>query len=111
MGYSDLLKRLDSLEQEQETQEEEVHMLAKEMQPLGIDVHDFDVIDVPKKQKKGYVIVLDFGQGSPVSEWSDDTNGWRTKGLGSRYRESAEAKQRFQELKTKWPEYPLRLGR
>jgi hypothetical protein len=55
--------------------------------------------------------VLDFGQGSPVSEWSDETNGWRTKGLGSRYRESAQAKQRYHELKTKWPEYPLRLSR
>jgi len=58
MGYSDLLKRLDSLEQEQETQEEEVHMLAKEMQPLGIDVHDFDVIDVPKSRKKVTLLCL-----------------------------------------------------
>ncbi|MCV6638727.1 hypothetical protein [Candidatus Albibeggiatoa sp. nov. NOAA] len=112
MSYSDLLKRLDSLEQEQETQEKEVYTLAEEMKPLGIDVHAYvDDIDVPKKSTKGYVILLDFGQGSPVSEWSDDTNGWRTKGLGSRYPEPAQAKRRFHELKTKWPEYPLRLSR
>ncbi|WP_353571414.1 hypothetical protein [Candidatus Albibeggiatoa sp. nov. BB20] len=112
MGYSDLLKRLDSLEQEQETQEKEVHTLTKEMKPLGVDVHNYvEDIDVPKKAVKGYVIVLDFGQGSPVSEWSDETNGWRTKGLGSRYPGASQAKQRFHELKTKWPEYPLRLSR
>jgi hypothetical protein len=110
MSYSDLLKRLDSLEQEQETQQSEVHTLAEEMKPFGIDVqHYVEDIDVPKQTTKGYVILLDFGQGSPVSEWSDETNGWRTKGLGSRYAEAAKAKQRFHELKTKWPEYPLRL--
>jgi hypothetical protein len=111
MGYSDLLKRLDSLEQEQKNQQKEVYTLAEEMQPLGIDVHNYvDDIDVPRKKKEGYVIVLDFGQGSPVSEWSDETNGWRTVGLGSRYQESAQAKKRYQELKAKWPEYPLRLS-
>lgn len=110
MTYSDLLKRLDSLEHEQETQEKEVRTLSEEMKPLGIDVQSYvDDIDVPKKSTKGYVILLDFGQGSPVSEWSDETNGWRTKGLGSRYVEPAQAKQRFNELKSKWPEYPLRL--
>ncbi len=110
MSYSELLKRLDSLEKEQETQEKEVYSLSEEMKPLGIDIHYVEDIELPKQATEGYVILLDFGGGSPVSEWSDETNGWRTKGLGSRYAEVAQAKQRFHELKSKWPEYPLRLS-
>lgn len=111
MSYSELLKRLDYLEREQKIQDREVHGLAEEMKPLGVEVHHYlDDIDLPKPSLKGYVIVLDFGQGSPVSEWSDDTNGWRTTGLGSRYTDIEQAEKRFKELKAKWPEYPLRLG-
>lgn len=99
---SELQKRLDALEQEQNRQEKEVKQLTIEIKP----------IQEPTKKaepKNGFVIRLDFGSGAPVSEWSDETHGWRSQELGSRYNTEQLASQKLLELKKKWPDYPLRI--
>jgi DNA topoisomerase VI subunit A len=101
-----LLKRLDFLELEQDRQQEEVMSLAEEISPeIGLKMENINV----KKSTKGYVILLEFAD-APVSEWSDETNGWRSKNLGSRYTSIQQADKKLAILKQKWPEYPLRIG-
>lgn len=102
----DLLKRLDLLELEQDRQQEEVISLAEDISPvIGLKFENIAV----KKSTKGYVILLEFAD-APVSEWSDETNGWRSRSLGSRYTSIQQADKKLAILKQKWPEYPLRIG-
>lgn len=99
----ELEKRLNQIEQEQERQQHEVSQLVTEIVPFKKGV-------AKPKPKSGYVIRLDFGAGAPVSEWSDETNGWRSKNLGSRYSTQQQAEQKLAELKKKWPDYPLKIN-
>jgi len=99
----DLEKRLNSLEQEQERQDKEVTQLVTDIVPIKKTT-------LKQKVRKGYVIRLDFGSGAPVSEWSDETNGWRSKNLGSRYLSQEQAEQKLAVLKKKWPDYPLKVN-
>jgi len=102
----DLLKRLDFLELEQDRQQEEVINLAEEISPeIGLKMENINA----KKSTKGYVVLLEFAD-APVSEWSDETNGWRSKNLGSRYTSIQQADKKLAILKQKWPDYPLRIG-
>lgn len=102
----DFLKRLDLLELEQDRQQEEVINLAADISPvIGLQIDNIDA----KKSTKGYVILLEFAD-APVSEWSDETNGWRSKNLGSRYKSIHQADKKLAILKQKWPDYPLRIG-
>jgi hypothetical protein len=99
----ELKKRVAQLEAEQKRQEEDVSKLTKVKQDLPI----------PKKiikNKEGFLVKLVFGNNAPVSEWSDETHGWRTSGLGTRYPSQQVAEQKLAELKEKWPNYPLEIG-
>jgi hypothetical protein len=62
-----------------------------------------------EQDRQGYVVLLEFAD-APVSEWSDETNGWRSKNLGSRYTSIQLADKKLAILKQKWPDYPLRIG-
>lgn len=99
----DLEQRLNNLEQEQERQDKEVTQLVTDIVP-------FKKAKLKPKARKGYVIRLDFGSGAPVSEWSDETNGWRSRDLGSRYPAQEQAEQKLALLKKKWPDYPLKIS-
>jgi hypothetical protein len=102
----EFLKRLDLLELEQDRQQEEVLSLAADISPvIGLQIDNIDA----KKSTKGYVILLEFAD-APVSEWSDETNGWRSRNLGSRYNSIHQADKKLAILKQKWPDYPLRIG-
>lgn len=99
---SELQKRLAALEDEQNRQEKAVKELTTEIVPAQ------------EKTKKaepriGFIIRLDFGSGAPISEWSDETHGWRSQGLGTRYGEEKSAELKLTELKNKWPDYPLKI--
>jgi hypothetical protein len=99
----ELRKRVAQLEAEQQRQEEDVSRLAKIKQE----------VPTPKKtvkSKEGYFVKLVFGDNAPVSEWSDETHGWRTAGLGTRYPSQQLVEQKLAELKKKWPSYPLEVG-
>lgn len=99
--------RLRELEAEQDRQEHAVHDLAKITELK--DVEDIKISKEIKQGGKGFYICLDFGAGAPVSEWSEETNGWRSKNQGTRYKSQAEAEQRYKQLKQKWPDYPLKI--
>lgn len=79
-------------------------------------VHDIDLSqeqlngsDKAKSVKGGFSVCLVFNPQTP-SEWSEEGGGgWRGKGLGTHYATREEAEKRLQELKKKWPEYPLRI--
>ncbi len=103
MPASELEKRLFALEQEQNRQEKEVTQLTTDIAPAPKKVSQ------KPQSKNGFVIRLDFGAGAPISEWSDETHGWRSKDLGTSYPSEQHALQRLSELKTKWPDYPLSL--
>lgn len=100
---------------------------AKEAAKLGGNVKDVKVqtaekvsdIDLAKEQafsgKKGQqvagglAVCLLFNKNSP-SEWSDEAGGgWRGRGMGTHYPTQDEAKAKLQELKTKWPDYPIEI--
>lgn len=117
----ELHERLAKLEQEQERQLQEIETL----QTIDFDSFDANLlatapvaaakpipsiqIPPPPKAKlgKGYKIRLDFGNGAPASEWSEDTHGWRSKGQGSFYANEHIAGKKLAELKQRWPNYPL----
>ncbi len=98
----ELQKRLDALEQEQNRQEVEVKTLTTAIKPVREPAKD------KAPRQNGFVIRLDFGAGAPVSEWSDDTHGWRSHDLGTRYNTEELAEKKLAELKQKWPDYPLK---
>ncbi|OUD12467.1 hypothetical protein [Thioflexithrix psekupsensis] len=122
----DLHERLYQLELEQERQLREIESLQK--LPL-FNVHTLDnkstrsmavlpnhLPQLPKmpprlkevsKSQAGYKICLDFGNGCPSSEWSEETKGWRSKGQGSCYPTVQVANEKLRELKSRWPNYPL----
>ncbi|ALG67592.1 hypothetical protein [Beggiatoa leptomitoformis] len=56
-----------------------------------------------------YVIRFQFSKNTPVSEWNDETLGWREAGQGTRFRDAEYAKLRILQLKNKWPDYPIVL--
>lgn len=97
----DLQKRLEALETEQFRQEKEVN----ELTSIAIPNIKLKKVEI----QNGFVIRLEFGAGSPISEWSDETHGWRSHNLGTRYTTEQQAKNRLIELKQKWPEYPLKI--
>lgn len=99
----ELKKRVAQLEAEQQRQEEDVSNLTKIKQeaPTSKKI---------AKHKEGYLVKLVFGDNAPISEWSDETHGWRTSGLGTRYPSQQVAEQKLAELKEKWPNYPLEIG-
>lgn len=105
MGLNrDLYQRLAKLEMEQKRQEEDVDKLVEIVSPpKGATLTKI-------KSDAGYTVCLIFGAGAPTSEWSDETHGWRSKGLGSRYQSEQKARQKLTELKRRWPEYPLEIG-
>lgn len=102
MAYSELEKRLAELEQEQVRQEQAVDDLTTNTL-FGWQW------DKEKANNHGFFIILDFGNNSPVCEWSEDTHGWRTQGFGTRYSNSKMAEKRLEDLKRRWPDYPLKL--
>jgi hypothetical protein len=110
----ELSERLAKLEQEQLRQQEEVEAMHSfaffssvsttpppKVKPLQTNKSS------AKKSGKGYKIRLEFSNDSPASEWSEDTRGWRSRGQGSCYPDEATVQQKFQELKQRWPDYPL----
>ena len=105
MAIDDLKKKLAEIEMEQVRQQKEVQSLTEVVVPNYIDK------PAPKVAKvlSGIYICLEFGAGAPISEWSDETHGWRTQALGTRYPTKEEALQRLAELKQRWPDYPLKL--
>ena len=105
MAIDDLKKKLAEIEMEQVRQQKDVQSLTVEVIPNLVEKA------APKVAKvvSGIYICLEFGVGAPVSEWSDETHGWRTQGLGTRYSAKEEALQRLTELKQRWPDYPLKL--
>ncbi len=117
----ELHERLAKLEQEQERQLQEIeslqtidfdrfdaNLLAPSPVAAAKPIHSIQIPHPPKKKLgKGYKIRLDFGNGAPASEWSEDTHGWRSKGQGSCYADEHIAGQKLAELKQRWPEYPL----
>jgi len=83
--------------------------LAKPQQEQDIDLtleglgQEGDKLNV----QQGYVVCLMFNVNSP-SEWSEDAGGgWRGKGMGTSYATRAEADKLLQQLKQKWPDYPI----
>ncbi|MEN9847461.1 MAG: hypothetical protein RL368_201 [Pseudomonadota bacterium] len=105
MAIDDLKKKLAEIEMEQIRQQKEVQSLAVEVIPNLVERATPKVV----KTISGIYICLEFGSGAPVSEWSDETHGWRTQGLGTRYPTKENALQRLVELKQRWPDYPLKL--
>lgn len=105
MAIDDLKKKLAEIEMEQVRQQKEVQSLTIEVIPNLLEKA------APKVAKvlSGIYICLEFGSGAPVSEWSDETHGWRTQGLGTRYQTKEDAMLRLAELKKRWPDYPLKL--
>lgn len=106
MAIDDLKKKLAELELEQVRQQ-------KDVQSLTSNVSNIPLLDKPApkvaKVLSGIYICLEFGAGAPVSEWSDETHGWRTQGLGTRYATQQDALQQLNALKQRWPDYPLKL--
>lgn len=61
------------------------------------------------KPTSGFVVCLMFNQSSP-SEWSEEAGGgWRGKGMGTYYPSKALAQKKYNELKAKWPDYPIQI--
>ncbi|OQW93620.1 MAG: hypothetical protein BWK79_10180 [Beggiatoa sp. IS2] len=129
----ELEKRLEKLEIEQERQDtvlddflrEFEEVLKLEAKLANIDNYEFKLV-VPKKEVSiqdsddalmreggnkggGYVIRLVFNPKKP-SEWAEEGGGgWRDYGMGMRYPDLQRAKQRLQELRTQWPDYPMKI--
>lgn len=100
----ELKKRIELLEKEQQRQQEDVNKLT-------------EIVEVPittkrpaKVSRESYIIRLVFSNNAPISEWSDETHGWRTAGLGSQYSNQQLAEQKLAALKKKWPTYPLEIS-
>ncbi len=78
------------------------------------DMHDIDLtlegLGANKtKAQHGYVVCLMFNPNAPT-EWSEESGGgWRGKGSGTSYPTRAKADKMLQELKQKWPDYPIKL--
>jgi hypothetical protein len=50
-----------------------------------------------------------FNEAAPT-EWAEEAGGgWRGTGMGSAYPSQAQARQRMEELKRKWPTYPIEV--
>jgi hypothetical protein len=104
MAIDDQLKRrVAMLEVEQERQQDEVNQLTN-------IITEKKEKPVQKQKSSGYAISLDFGGGAPVSEWSDETHGWRTQGLGTRYPTRELADRKLIQLKKNWPDYPFKIS-
>lgn len=117
----ELHERLAKLEQEQDRQLQEIESLhsfdffdaqllapTPVVNPISKPIISIQIPRPPsKKSAKGYKIRLDFGNGAPASEWSEDTHGWRSKGQGSCYVDENTAEKKLEELKQRWPDYPL----
>jgi hypothetical protein len=59
--------------------------------------------------RSGYVICLLFNEAAPT-EWAEEAGGgWRGQGLGTAYANQVEARRRLEELKRKWPTYPIEV--
>ncbi|EIJ43481.1 hypothetical protein BegalDRAFT_2639 [Beggiatoa alba B18LD] len=56
-----------------------------------------------------YVIRFQFGVGAPISEWNEETLGWREAGQGTRFQDMEYPRLRIVQLKNKWPDYPIEL--
>ncbi len=83
---------------------EEEHDIDLSLEGLGRDHKKAHV-------QQGYVVCLMFNISAP-SEWSEDAGGgWRGKGMGTSYANQADAEKLLQQLKQKWPEYPIELHR
>ncbi|MCP4696178.1 MAG: hypothetical protein GY862_04930 [Gammaproteobacteria bacterium] len=97
-----------SLEKELLGQGDEAHIQEHEQ------IKDIDLSLESQEQsrnapQKGYIVCLMFNKASP-SEWSDEGGGgWRGKGLGTRYPKQQGAVKKMQELKKKWPDYPIEI--
>ena len=104
MAIDDQLKRrVAMLEVEQERQQDEVNQLTN-------IITEKKEKPVQKQKSNGYTISLDFGGGAPISEWSDETHGWRTQGLGTRYPTRELADRKLIQLKKNWPDYPFKIS-
>jgi len=104
MAIDDQLKRrVAMLEVEQERQQDEVNQLTN-------IITEKKEKPVQKQKSNGYMISLDFGGGAPISEWSDETHGWRTQGLGTRYPTRELADRKLIQLKKNWPDYPFKIS-
>jgi len=105
-NYEELEQKLKKLENQQNHLLEEVTHINSE------------IISIAKKAstpikavQDGYIIGLDFSSDLQhhICEWSDETHGWRKRGLGTCYASQQEAIQRLAVLKAKWPNYPLKI--
>jgi len=127
-----LIQRVENLENEQKEQDKALHYLKDlenlvntqvEMLPpiaqtdektitLEITAEDIEAelgLSQPKKPEHGYVILLHFDPKNPT-EWSEEAGGgWRDRGMGTRYENVREVKERLKSLKRQWPTYPLKI--
>jgi len=61
------------------------------------------------KKTEIYVIRLII-EGGKSSEWSEESGGgWRDQGAGMHYTSVNQVKKRFKVLKTRWPDYPIKI--
>jgi len=80
------------------------------------EIHDIDLSELEKledensiSKQKGYIVCLLFNQDKP-SEWSEESGGgWRGPNMGTRYATKAKAQAVAQQLKQKWPDYPIQI--
>lgn len=81
----------------------------KEEHDIDLTLEGLGQEDKKAIAQKGFVVCLMFNVNSP-SEWSEDAGGgWRGKGMGTSYATRADAEKLLQQLKQKWPEYPIEL--
>ncbi len=86
------------------------------IEPTSKEIHDIDLLDEldvdakpVSRARQGFVVCLMFNTNSP-SEWADDAGGgWRGKGMGTVYANKTQAEKRYNELKNKWPDYPIQI--
>lgn len=125
-----LEKRIESLEIEQEDQDKALSCLRDLEELLGIkspqteqttdegtvtleitaeDIEAELALSQPKKILHGYVILL-ANDSKNLVEWSEESGGgWREIGMGTRYENPRDVKDRLKFLKRQWPTYPLKI--
>ena len=110
----DLEKEKKLLEEGEKAQKEMAAPAPQPQPTFKLELAEEFLLDTEEKPQKavakgGFAICLMFNEESPT-EWSEESGGgWRGRGLGARYPTQKEAERVLQQLKQKWPDYPLKI--
>ncbi len=93
-----------------ETKSDTLSATADTIHDIDLDeLVDLDTDNKPTGTQTGFIVCLLFNKAKP-SEWSEEAGGgWRGPDMGTRYPSQAKAQAVMEQLKKKWPDYPIKI--